>query len=610
MIIIHYPKNISQKKNNSINLTLPGSKYIANRVLLLAALAKGKSVIKNYPQNQDINVVLKELSAISSIIKKQNTLEVIGNQGIVNPRRKKFYTHDNGTFSRFLVPVLALAGKWLTVVGSSQMNKRPMSDLILALKQLGVDFKENPSTLPLTLKGKIKAGVCHLSGQVSSQYFSALLIVLPLLADNSEIKIKGKLVSEPYIRLTMDLMKKFKVGVTFDEKKKTFFIPGKQMYQACSFTIPPDPVSASYFISGAGLIKKNITIKNYPYDSPQGESKFIDELKKTNLESTFVKNHLAILANGFTPKQKEKMIFDFQDKPDVVQTFLVFVLGLSYREIKVKNIAHLRFKETNRVENTVKELKKCNVPIQATKNDFIVKKAKNILPAIVNSHGDHRMAMSLSWLSTLTDFIAIENHEAVAKSFPDYFSYLEKLGFCLNFFTKKILNVVLIGYRGSGKSTITNLLTQKLSWGKVSSDEYFIQKNGPIKNYVEKYGWENFRKQESLLVKKLSAKKNFIIDLGGGVIEKEENLAYFKNSLVIYLEVSEAELLKRLEKSYSRPSLLGSSKKEPTLAEELKLVYRKRVPVYNKVADFIINNFDKNRTIKIIMNIINHFSKK
>ena len=606
MVILHYDSKVG-KADAFKTLTIPGSKYIANRLLILATLAEGKSVIGNLPDNEDINVAVTELAAlskISKITKKKNTLEVTGTGGVIRPKRKKFYTNDNGTFSRFLLAVLSLSKNWLTISGSAQMNSRPMKDLVLALRELGVEFKNDASTFPLQIRGPLSGGVCHLPGNISSQYFSALLLVLPLLKRDSEIRIKGNLVSESYVSLTLALMKKFKVSVEVGEG--VFKIKGNQTYQAQRITVPPDPVSASYFMAWAGMARRNLKIKKFQSAFIQNDSYFVDDLRKMNLRFSLKSGDLLVLGSEFKPTKEEKLSLNFKNKPDVVQTFLVFAASLNNAQITINDIAHLRFKETNRVENTVKELRKCGINITAKKNSFVLKKSKNIVPNVLDSHFDHRMVMSLALLSLGVDFIAIKNEQAINKTFPNYFEYLKKLGFKVSFFDKKPINVMLIGYRGSGKTTIAKALAKKLHLKRLSSDEIFEQDNGPIGYFVKKNGWEEFRKKESSICQSLAKQPKAIIDLGAGVIDRKENASYFKNSVVIYLEVAEGEIVDRLEKSYARPSLgtgKGKITAPHTVPKETKVYLHKRSPLYYQACDFKIRNNDKQKTLKTIKNI-------
>ncbi len=603
MVILHYDGWGESEKSHK-TLSVPGSKYIANRLLILAALAKGKSVIKNLPDNEDINLAVNELTSLSEITRKANgDLVVVGNGGVVSPQKKAFYTGDNGTFSRFLLSVLALGRDWVKISGSSQMSKRPMKALVSALGELGAVFKDLAFTLPLEVKGPLQGGVCRLPGNISSQYFSALLLVLPLLKRESEIHIEGELVSKSYIDLTIALMKEF--GVFVEERGKVFKIKGDQTYKARELVIPPDPVSASYFMAWAGMAKRNLKIKQFQSAFIQNDSDFINDLKKMNLNYHLKDGDLLVLGEGFEPARGQKFSLDFKTKPDVVQTFLVFAASLNLHSITINNIAHLRFKETNRVENTVKELRKCGINVAAKKNSFVLKKSNDIEANILDSHFDHRMAMSLALLSVVTDFIAIEHEEAINKTFPSYFDYLKKLNFKVTFFRKKVVNILLIGYRGSGKTTIAKILAKKLNLKRMSSDEIFTQKNGPIENFVKENGWQEFRKQESAICRSLAEVEGAIIDLGAGVVEKKENLAYFKNSVIVYLAVSEEEIVRRLKKSYWRPSLNeeGNEGKKLDLTRETNEHYNRRLPLYYSGCDFKVNNGGKARTSRIIENI-------
>ncbi len=638
MIIIQYSpqsklSNSNPLKKKPIKISLPGSKYIANRVLLLASLAKGKSVIENYPDNEDINQVISEIKNIAEVKQGKNKITCWGNGGQVKPKKNKFYTHDNGTFTRLFLSVLSLSEKWVTLSGSEQMSGRPMGELVNVLKGLGVQFKDkykdkdrgkdkgkSNDYLPLTLKGPLIPGQIEIDSNLSSQFISSLLIVLPLLKKDSELLVKGKLVSYSYIAMTMHWMKEFGVTVSYDSEKKKFTIPGQQSYSARKVVIPSDVVSASYFIAGGIMSQQDVWIENFDFSSKQGEIGFIDDVKKLGFKVVKGKDKI-LKINGATPSAKKDLDinFNYENKPDVAQSLLVLLSSMPFKKMVISKIAHLRFKETNRVENMAEELKKVGVKVNTTKENFILKpnflKHKSTLVAnVLNSHNDHRMAMSLSLLATETDFIALENENAIKKSFPDYYEYLEKLNFKIKALKDRYTRLILIGYRGSGKSSIGSALAKKLGLGYLSSDKIFQSKNGPeknsIKDFVEKNGWEKFRKIETSILQELVKKENVVLDLGGGVIEKKENLKLLKDSkdsLVIYLEVDYKILKKRLAESFSKGRKNAS---RPELPDNDFTTLSKRLPIYREACDLKINNYDKKQTITIISNVWNKIKKK
>ena len=421
MIRIDY--QITAERNN---VSLPGSKYIANRLVVLAALASGKSDFTNVPDNDDIRTAIAGLSQLGAEFEfTENHLICMGlGETLVSPQ-EVIYTSHSGTFSRFVVAVCALFDDWIRLNGSDKMNTRPMADMLAALAGAGVTIEASDGgRLPLRIKGPIKSNVIRISGAVSSQYISALLLIAGRSAQGLSIELTSEPVSRPYIAMTIELLKIFglEIGVAADYRK--FDIPSGQTYLAQTVQVPADPSSASYFLAYAALTASHICLTNYqPSLSVQGEAGFAEVLEQMGCEVW--QDEQGFHCQG--PKQLKGITVDMGDMPDVVQTLCVvaaFADGPTY----ISNIENLAFKESNRIEDTATELRKTGLVVKTTADSMEII-PQTLSAASFDTYDDHRMAMSLGLFACRIKGVTMRHPEVVSKSFPTYWEYLKQLGF-------------------------------------------------------------------------------------------------------------------------------------------------------------------------------------
>lgn len=422
-------------------MIIPGSKYLANRLLIIACLAEGESVLKNFPQNHDIEIAQKGIERLGAIIRKNgDDLIVTGTGGKISG--KEIYTGENGTFSRFVVSLVALGSKPINIDSAIKMKERPMEAILEALITLGASVESNNNSFPMKIAGPLQTGNLNLSGELSSQYFSSLLLTLPyahpIKSQKSLIIPTSKIVSKNYIYLTCELMKKFGVEVKVKHNQDnqdnqnilSLEIPqGK--YHAQAITLEADPVSSTYFLAAAALAEEEISIENYNFNTQQGEVKFLEVLEKIGCKLNKLPNQKKITLLKNSHKKLKGIKVNMQDMPDAVQTLAVLAASIN-GTTTITGISHLRYKESNRIEDTAKELRKAGTNVK-TGEDWMVIKGGKIQSATLDSHNDHRMVMSLSLLSLHCPEIKINNYLAINKSFPSYFDKLQELGFMINY---------------------------------------------------------------------------------------------------------------------------------------------------------------------------------
>lgn len=408
-------------------IRLPGSKYLTNRYIALAAVTDGKTILRNAPDNDDIQAALKAIESLgASVSINDHSIAITGFNALeTNQETTLIDCRDSGTLSRFITAVAATSENKVIIDASQQMRTRPMQEAVESLQQLDVEIISNDGFLPIELQGPIKGGRTQVDASRSSQFLSGLLIACLKAKKETLIQISGDLVSKSYIDLTLEAISKFsgKVEVI---NNSDYLIPANQKLIAPEIDVASDPVSCSYFMVAALIAKSSIRIQNYDFNSVQGESKLPEVLKLmgANIESDG--NDLLVSYQ----QPLKGVTVDMGNMPDAVPTLAVlaaFVNG----ETHITNIAHLAFKESNRIIDLCEQLKKVGV-ICEYGDDFIKITGGNTLKATnVSSCHDHRLAMSLALVGIRLPKLVIEDAQAVEKSFPLYWQYLKQIGIAI-----------------------------------------------------------------------------------------------------------------------------------------------------------------------------------
>ncbi len=411
---------ITPSQRIDAKIVLPGSKYIANRLLPMCALASSPSVLRNVVVNDDINTAIQGLSNIGYQITREP-------DGLfVKPRKQSLqhpasmHTSHSGTFSRFVTAVAALDDKPITINCSEKMATRPMQPLFDSLIELGVIVESPNQCLPAVITGPVKHAVCQLDASTSSQYLSGLLIIAPLLPQGLTVEMVGKQVSLAYVDMTIKLMEK--MGITVEQYENRYVVKAGQKYQGIDFSIPGDPVSSTYFMGAAAISGGKIKIDGFDFDSVQGESKFYQVLQKMGCKVEQQDNQLVVEAT----QRLSGIEIDMGEMPDAVQT-LAAVACYAEGVTKITNIAHLAYKESNRISDTAKELRKTGIQVEDGE-DFLIIHGGQPKSAEIETHEDHRMAMSMALLGIKTPDIVIKDAQVVEKSFPTYWQALKQVG--------------------------------------------------------------------------------------------------------------------------------------------------------------------------------------
>ncbi len=392
---------------NSPTLILPGSKSIANRLLILKAQYP-VITIKNLPNSDDVSVLKNALQNQKNIIN-------IGHAG---------------TAMRFLTAYYSFYKKQpVTLTGSNRMKQRPIGILVDALQSLGatIKYEEKQGFPPLTIVDKKiqDTNKVVINGSVSSQYITALMLVAPKLPKGLTIHLTNKLTSQPYLTMTQALLQK--IGVTCHFKNSVITVLPQPKINPISIEVESDWSSASYFYSLIALSKKSVTLSKFSKNSIQGDTQLVSLYTKLNVLTTFNASANSITLQYQNSNLPKEIIAHLNDTPDLAQTLVVTCLGLGI-PATLTGLKTLRIKETNRLEALKTELEKLGATVTLTTDAIYMIPPKNMnRNVIINTYNDHRMAMAFAPLSVITP-ITIENPSVVTKSFPDFWELLNKVG--------------------------------------------------------------------------------------------------------------------------------------------------------------------------------------
>ncbi len=325
---------------------------------------------------------------------------------------------NSGTTLRIFTGLLSLSPFKSVVDGDASLRKRPNRELVQALSRLGARFKgKEPYKPPFSVQGVVKGGEVEIEAP-SSQFVSSLLFALPLAEGDSLLKV-GKVKSQPYIDVTLEVLRESGVKVERDEN--VYHIPGSQSFKLLKYEVPADFSSASYLIA-AGLMAGEVIIEGM-FESAQGDSRIVDICREMGGKVRWDRKRGIIRAER---SELEGVEVDASDIPDLVPTIAVLA-AVAKGETRVYNAEHLRIKEIDRIDGIHRNLKALGVESKPLKDGIIIKGGKREFKGVVDSFGDHRMALAFSLLGLLGEVVC-RNAEVVSVSFPGYFRVLESLG--------------------------------------------------------------------------------------------------------------------------------------------------------------------------------------
>ncbi|MDR3233724.1 MAG: 3-phosphoshikimate 1-carboxyvinyltransferase [Planctomycetaceae bacterium] len=428
-------------------VTPPGSKSITNRALILAALADTATVLDGALDSEDTGVMfkaLKQLGLPAEHSPADRRFTVTGSSAGTFPNKTAdIYVGNSGTTARFLTAMLAFTGGNYRIYGKERMHQRPIKDLVEALKPLGtnIEYENAEGFPPLHIHPAIPAPQMQrtdgtltttVSGSVSSQFLTALLLASPLAARRSDIEIRltGELVSKPYIEMTLRMMQSFGAtyeNTAFDGGFDSFTFRRGVPYQSPGiYAVEPDASAASYFFAAAAVCGGSVTVPGLSRNSLQGDVAFADCLAQMNCDVRW--NNDSITVSRPVDRPLRGICVDMNSISDTAQTLAVAAL-FAEGTTEITNIEHVRFKETDRIAALAAELRRFGAIVEERRDGLKITPPSAAPPewVTVQTYDDHRMAMSFAVAGLKIPGVQIADPECTQKTFPNFFAELAAL---------------------------------------------------------------------------------------------------------------------------------------------------------------------------------------
>jgi 3-phosphoshikimate 1-carboxyvinyltransferase len=415
---------IKTKPIRDCDVSVPGSKSYSHRVLIASGLSDGICTIHNCLDSEDIRLTIGALNQMGVCIASDGEGFVVhGVRGNLSPCNSPIDLRNSGTSMRLLTALAAIGSGVYLLTGTSRMQERPIQDLLDGLKQLGVSvrsIRENGCP-PVEITGDlIEGGRVTLNCSQSSQFLSALLLIAPYTQTGLDITVVQGPVSRPYIDMTVDVMERFGVVVQ-REGYERFKVHGLQCYHSGTYAVEPDCSQAGYFWGAAAITGAEIKVRGISENSRQGDVRFTEVLGKMGCQVLRASDGITV--KGAALKAIE---VDMKDMPDLVPTLAVVAAFASGSTI-IKNVAHLRGKESDRLAAVANELRRMGVDAECGEETLVVRGGGKAHGAQIETYKDHRMAMSFALAGLRVPGIHIRNQQCVEKSFPAYWRVFEEL---------------------------------------------------------------------------------------------------------------------------------------------------------------------------------------
>jgi len=417
-------KTLNKVQGVNLRFTAPPSKSFTHRALIIAALAKGRSIIQNPLQSDDTLLTVRALQALGvPVTTGPDAITIKGQDGRFTPGREVTLDLGNsGTSLRLLASTALLSDAPVTLTGNARMQERPIGPLADAISAAGgkVAFLKNPGCPPVRIEGPYRGGRIPVDASASSQFVSSLMIAAPYAGRETEIVLAKDPASRSYLDITAAVMQDFGAMVTRDGYR-TFHI-GRDRYSARTCAIEGDYSSASYFFAIAAACRGTVTVDNLNPRSMQGDRQFPAALREMGCSVSFDKNSVTVSRTG----PLHGITVDMSSSPDTVQT-LAAVAALADSPTTITGTGHLKFKERDRTSMTAGLLRSLGGNLKVTDTTLSIPPAP-LHGGTIDPADDHRTAMSFAILSLATGGITIENAECVTKSFPGFWDALEGAG--------------------------------------------------------------------------------------------------------------------------------------------------------------------------------------
>lgn len=414
---------IQTGKIKDTTVTVPGSKSYTHRTFIAAALSDGQCEISNWLDSEDTNYTLAALKQFGALVeKKSDKLLITGRHGDLDHHDAPIHLGNSGTSMRLLTAYAAVGKGRYVLTGTERMHERPIRDLLEGLQQIGVhavSVNNNGCPPVEVIGGRIAGGTVHLNCSVSSQFLSGLMLIAPYTDQGLKIYVTQGPVSKPYIDMTIDIMSRFGIDVARDGYHY-FEVPGSRTYQSGKYIVEPDCSQAGYFWAAAAITGSSVKVNGITKKSVQGDVRFAEVLASMGCKVIHDKDGIIVTGGKLSAVE-----VDMADMPDLVPTLAVvaaFVEGTTM----IKNVSHLKVKESDRLSAVINELTKMGISAVAKDNDLLITGGKPH-GAIIETYEDHRIAMSFAVAGIVIPGITILNENCVKKSFPDFWDVFNRL---------------------------------------------------------------------------------------------------------------------------------------------------------------------------------------
>ncbi len=406
----------------------PGSKSITNRAMVMAALASGPLKMTGVLDSQDTRVMVESLRRLGFTVEQdidQCSCTVHGLGGRIPAESADLWLENSGTSIRFLTSLCALGQGTYRLDGVERMRQRPIGDLVSALKPIGasIRFEQPQSDCPPIVvegsNGSLQGGATRIHGDISSQFLSSLLMAAPACSKPVHVTVDGDLVSKPYILMTLQMMQAFGASVQYPDDLSSFFIQ-PQPYKSGTYDIEPDASAASYFFGAAAVTGGEVTVTGLSKHALQGDVGFAEALQRMGCEVSWQSDRITVKGRPL-----HGIDIDMNAISDTAQT-LSAVAVFADSPTTIRNVGHMRLKETDRIAAVVTELQRAGIQAEEMTDGLRIFPGTP-QPAEIRTYDDHRMAMSFSLLGLRVPGIRILDPGCTAKTYPRYFEDLAQL---------------------------------------------------------------------------------------------------------------------------------------------------------------------------------------
>jgi 3-phosphoshikimate 1-carboxyvinyltransferase len=400
----------------------PPSKSYTHRALIIASLAEGESKLLYPLYSADTLASLEACQAFGCTLERKDDICLVeGSAGKLKTPQDVLDLKNSGTTLRLATTMASLAPGCSVLTGDDSLRGRPMQDLLEALRNLGVRaYATRKNGLPpIVVKNGFKGGKTNIKGNMSSQYISSILLSAPYAQDPVELRVVGEFISRPYVDMTLDIMERF--GVKVEQEGSNHFLVDRQTYHSRSYTIEGDFSSASYVIAAVAAMGGKVTVGNLFCDSKQGDKKILEIVERMGTHVQVKENQVTVQGDG----ELKGTEVNLENSPDLLPT-VASLASLALGTTRIFGVEHARYKETDRVHTVALELARLGVKLTEKKDGLIINGGTH--GGVVESHGDHRLAMALSLIGLKTGNLVIRDAEAYQVSFPRFLEVMNGIG--------------------------------------------------------------------------------------------------------------------------------------------------------------------------------------